>query len=274
MKEKYIAVDLDGTLLNSKGEISGDNINAIKHLAAMGIKTIILTGRTFYEIPQDIRTCDGIEYFIFSNGAGIRHWKKGLLRYSPIPKELAIGIFDILKSSACFIELYSNGNPYVNRNEFNRETLEYFNIDAAFIPTMEKTRIPINNLEELLYDDSYKIEMFDIFFKYDNQRSESINRFKSDYPKLGITTSMTNNLEILNNGINKGFGLQTLCEAEKIDISSIIVLGDSKNDISAFKIAKTKYAVSNACIEIKELADKVICSNDEGIMKYMERELL
>ncbi len=274
MKEKYIAVDLDGTLLSGNGRISEVNIDAIKHLAKAGIKTIVLTGRTFYEIPPEIRTCEGIEYFVFSDGAGVRHLKKGILHYTPILKEVAIRIFDILRSYTCFVELYSNGHPYVNKAEFNDEMLEYYNIDSLFIPTMQETRFPVDDIEKLLYDDAYKIEMFDVFFKYDSHRKECLERFRSEYSGLEITTSMDNNLEILKKGINKGYGLLTLCKKAKFDIEDVIVIGDSKNDISAFKIAKTKYAVSNACDEIKAIADKIICSNDENIMVYMEKELL
>ena len=52
------------------------------------------------------------------------------------------------------------------------------------------------------------------------------------------------------------------------------VLGDSRNDISAFETDAKGYAVANACDELKNLADKVICSNDENVMRFMERETI
>ena len=85
---------------------------------------------------------------------------------------------------------------------------------------------------------------------------------------------MSNNLEITNLGIDKGYGLRKLCEITDADIKNVIVIGDSKNDISAFKTANTGFAVSNACPELKRLANKTICSNDENVMCYIEKELL
>lgn len=84
---------------------------------------------------------------------------------------------------------------------------------------------------------------------------------------------MSNNLEIMRKGINKGTGLQRLCKTAGYHPDDVIVIGDSKNDITAFETAKKCYAVSNACDEIKSMADRIICSNDENIMCYMEKEL-
>lgn len=271
---KLIATDLDGTLLRTDSSVSEENINAINRLAEAGIKTAVLTGRTLYEIPLELRSCKGIEYFVYSNGAGINHSIKGILDYRPIEKVVAIRICEILKSYCAFTELYTNGYPMVEKDEFNYESLEYYNIDKNFIPEMVKTRRPVKSLEKILYDNSYKIEMLDIFFKYDNERTEFKNRLMSEFYGLDITTSMDNNLEIMNKGINKGFGLKRLCELAGVNIEDAIVIGDSKNDITAFNAAKTKYAVSNACDELKKLSDKIICSNGENIMEYFEKELL
>ena len=138
---------------------------------------------------------------------------------------------------------------------------------------MKKSRKPIKNLKGLLTDGSYKIEMFNVFFRNDTEKEACRQLLLEKFDGIEITSSLTSNLEIIKKGINKGFGLKKLCEITGYDLDNIIVVGDSKNDISAFNTAKTKYAVSNACDELKALADKIICSNDEGVMKYMENEI-
>ena len=84
---------------------------------------------------------------------------------------------------------------------------------------------------------------------------------------------MPNNLEICAPDVSKGSAIEALCEMLDTDIKRVAVIGDSENDITAFKTRAEKYAVSNACEEIKNLADKVICSNDENIMCYFEKML-
>ena len=137
-----------------------------------------------------------------------------------------------------------------------------------------KVDLKHKNLASLLTDDNYKIEMFDVFFRNQSEREKCKAELLEKYGDIEITTSMDNNLEIMKKGVNKGTGLLNLSKISKIELENIIVLGDSENDLTAFKAAKRKYAVSNACEKIKSLADKVICSNDEHIMEYMKKELV
>ena len=271
--QKIIATDLDGTLLKSDTTVSSENLCAIKRLSKKGIKTVVLTGRTFYEIPYELRSCDEIEYFVYSNGAGIQSSKKGIVYYNTFDRKTSCEIYEILDSFDTLIELYSNQFPYIDEEDYSDDSFEYYRIDESFLPEMKKSRKPIKNLKGLLTDSSYKIEMFDVFFRNDSEKEACRKLLLEKFDGIEITSSLSSNLEIIKKGTNKGSGLKKLCELTKYDLYDIIVIGDSKNDISAFNTAKTKYAVSNACDEIKSLADKIICSNDESIMKYMENEI-
>lgn len=269
-----IATDLDGTLLDSNSNLSKDNLNSIINLSKNGIETIVLTGRTYYEIPKELRDCECINYFVYSNGAGINHRTKGIIEYNIIDDDLAIKVFGILNEYETFIELYSNFNPYVDKKKFNDENFEFYKIDKSFIPEMHKSRVPVDSLLNLIISENYKIEMFDVFFRDENERIECKNRLVAEFEDLEIATSMTNNLEIMNKGINKGTGLKKVCKYAGYDVKNVIAIGDSKNDITAFAVAGKKYAVSNACEQLKDIADKIICSNDQNVMCYLEKELL
>lgn len=266
-----IASDLDGTLLGSDTNISKENLDAIKRLNEKGIKIAVLTGRTFYEIPAELRSCGYIDYFVYSNGAGIDNSNKETFYYNTIEKSTARRIFDILNSYETFIELYSNKTPFVDKEKFSEKYFEYYKIDRDFIPEMYKSRKAISNLSEIIDSDFYNIEMFDVFFRNNDERKECYNRICDEFDNMEITSSMSNNLEIMNKGINKGTGLLRLCRAAGYNLADVIVIGDSKNDITTFNAANKCYAVSNACDEIKAMANKIICSNDENIMCYMEQ---
>ena len=266
-----IASDLDGTLLKSNTDISEENLHAIERLAQKGAKIILLTGRTLYEVPKELRDCKGVEYIVFSNGAGIYCREKGIIEYRTISNETAFKIYKVLNDYKTFIELYTNGAPYVENADFSQESFEYYKIDSEFIPEMYKSRRVCDSIKEMIFDLDFKTEMFDVFFRNQDERSECYERLKKEFDEIEITTSMTNNLEIMLKGINKGSALQELCQIAGFDIKDVTVVGDSKNDLTAFNTEAKKYAVSNACEEIKALADKIICSNDENIMCYIER---
>lgn len=137
---------------------------------------------------------------------------------------------------------------------------------------MFKSRCAVKSLAALFDDKSHKTESFDVFFKYKTERAECEKRLKTVFGGICITSSLTNNLEICPPGVSKGAALTQLCEELGVDMRNVSVVGDSLNDISLFKMQAKKYAVSNACCEVRNLADKVICSNDENIMCYLENE--
>lgn len=269
---RYIASDLDGTLIGSDNEVSEENLDAIDRMHNAGVRFIVLTGRTLYEVPLELRHNDSIDYIIYSNGVGIWDRKRGLLKNNFIDDEKAKKVFEILSEYETFTEIYSGGRPYVDASKFDLEHLLYYKIDKGFIPEMNKSRVKIPSLRKIIDDSNDKVEMFDVFFRYEKERQECLKRLKNDFDDLFVTSSMSNNLEIVRAGNSKGNTLIEFCDKMGIDIKSVTVLGDSRNDISAFETDAKGYAVANACDELKNLADKVICSNDENVMRFMERE--
>ncbi|WP_297142440.1 Cof-type HAD-IIB family hydrolase [uncultured Eubacterium sp.] len=269
---RYIASDLDGTLISSDNEVSEENLDAIDRMHNAGVRFIVLTGRTLYEVPLELRHNDSIDYIIYSNGVGIWDRKRGLLKNNFIDDEKAKKVFEILREYETFTEIYSGGRPYVDASKFDSEHFLYYKIDKGFIPEMNKSRVKIPNLRKIIDDSNDKVEMFDVFFRYEKERQECLKRLKNDFDDLFVTSSMSNNLEIVRAGNSKGNTLIEFCNKMGIDIKSVTVLGDSRNDISAFETDAKGYAVANACDELKNLADKVICSNDENVMRFMERE--
>ncbi len=269
---RYIASDLDGTLISSNNEVSEENLDAIDRMHNAGVRFVVLTGRTLYEVPLELRHNDSIDYIIYSNGVGIWDRKRGLLKNNFIDDEKAKKVFEILSEYDTFTEIYSGGRPYVDASKFDSEHFLYYKIDKGFIPEMNKSRVKIPNLRKIIDDSNDKVEMFDVFFRYEKERQECLKRLKNDFDDLFVTSSMSNNLEIVRAGNSKGNTLIEFCNKMGIDIKSVTVLGDSRNDISAFETDAKGYAVANACDELKNLADKVICSNDENVMRFMERE--
>lgn len=269
---RYIASDLDGTLISSDNEVSEENLDAIDRMHNALVRFIVLTGRTLYEVPLELRHNDSIDYIIYSNGVGIWDRKRGLLKNNFIDDEKAKKVFEILSEYETFTEIYSGGRPYVDASKFDSEHFLYYKIDKGFIPEMNKSRVKIPNLRKIIDDSNDKVEMFDVFFRYEKERQECLKRLKNDFDDLFVTSSMSNNLEIVRAGNSKGNTLIEFCDKMGINIKSVTVLGDSRNDISAFETEAKGYAVANACDELKNLADKVICTNDENVMRFMERE--
>lgn len=53
------------------------------------VSTILLTGRTLYEVPEKQRNTDGVKYIVFSDGAGIWNRERGIIKYEYFPVDTA-----------------------------------------------------------------------------------------------------------------------------------------------------------------------------------------
>ncbi|MNP64340.1 Sugar phosphatase YidA [compost metagenome] len=94
---------------------------------------------------------------------------------------------------------------------------------------------------------------------------------------LEITNSSPHNLEINPLGVNKAAGILEVCKLLGLDMSQVIAVGDSLNDLAAIQQAGLGVAIGNAQETVKEEADAVVASNNndgiaEVIQKYIFNE--
>lgn len=274
MKYSLIAVDIDGTLLNDRSQLSPENLAAIERLSKAGIAVAPVTGRTYYEIPEAVRNCKYIRYFVYSNGSGIYDREQGIVYSSSMPEDMARAIFALLASYETYIEIYSGCYPHADKSKMNDERLGYYSVPPAFRKIIAKSRKPVEDFDRSLADGSLKPELINAFFRNEEERAECFERLRRLFPDLEIVSSLGNNIEIMNAETNKGTGAMRLCELMGISADEIIAIGDSDNDIRLFEIAARRCAVSNARESLKAVATDIICSNNEHVIDYVEKKIL
>lgn len=274
MKYSFIAVDIDGTLLNDRSQLTPENLAAIERLSKAGITVAPVTGRTYYEIPEAVRNCKYIRYFVYSNGSGIFDKERGTVYSSTIPTETARSVFTLLASYETYIEIYSGCYPHADKSKMNDERLGYYNVPPAFRKIIAKSRKPVEDFDSSLADGSLSPELINAFFRNEEERAECFERLRRLFPNLEIVSSLGNNIEVMNAETNKGTAMLKLCEIMGISADEIIAIGDSDNDIRLFEIAARRCAVSNARQSLKAMATDIICSNNEHVIDYVEKKIL
>ncbi|MDE5996089.1 MAG: Cof-type HAD-IIB family hydrolase, partial [Eubacterium sp.] len=140
MDVKIIAVDMDGTLLDDYSKVGEENLKAIRRLNEKGILIVPVTGRTYNEIPAEMRNEECVKYFVFSNGSGIYERGKGIIYSSTIERDTAVGIYSLLASYETFIEIYSGGYPWADKKKVNKESFDYYNINPRFQEIIKERR--------------------------------------------------------------------------------------------------------------------------------------
>ena len=110
--------------------------------------------------------------------------------------------------------------------------------------------------------------MICIFFE-DHDALEACKHTFIESGKLCAVQSDENNIEIFMSSAGKGNTLAAFAKMLCVDISGVIAVGDSDNDVTLIKTAGLGLAMENASDELKALADKVICNNSAHCAKYI-----
>lgn len=268
IRPKLVAFDLDDTLIGSDGQIAPANFRALEQLAAAGVTAAAVTGRTFYEMPAVLRFNPLAPYVVYGDGAVAVNAAGDTLFASYYSREQALAVLHLLQQYDTMIEIFYGGRPYAPADKLNPAAYDYYRIEPVYHPVMAESRVACTDLETLL-DGAERTEMFNIFFHLDGERRAFIEQAAERFPDLVCTYSMQSNLEILRRGVDKGSALQQLAQHLGIAPEQVIAVGDSRNDLSMIRYAGTGLAVANACDALKQAADGVACSSDDGVLDYI-----
>ena len=264
---KLAATDLDGTLISSNGEISNENFEAMENAMNNGLYVVPTTGRSFYEMPESLREKKTYTHCICSNGAVIFDRDGKEIGKSTFSKAETMELFSILSEYDTMIEVYTKGTPVTEKSKLTKESYIHYRVEENYHDVLTATRKGTENLESFLTENDEGAEMFNIFFSDADERKEAFERI-GKLNNVELTTSMESNMEILQRSVNKGSSLTMLCEKLNVKKEEVMAMGDSRNDLTLLSAAGTALAVANACDDLKQVADEVICSCDESVMAY------
>ena len=271
-----IAFDLDGTTLNSSRRISKRNYTALCKAHEAGVKLIPCTGRSMYELPQQLNSL--IDEFGFSvfpciicdNGAQVYDLsRKELLFSKNIPKTTAIKIIaEGRKQIAITYGSFGIHGATDNKGIVWGSTEAKRYIDEY----QEKWGLPVADLEELIdwNDGIVKISMN---FLYDEDCRNCIKDF-SLWEMLSLSSAAECNIEFTDAGICKGEALKFVSKYLDIPIEKTMAIGDNQNDMEMIQAAGFGVAMGNAIPALKEKAGWVTAANDDdGLALAIEKML-
>ncbi len=264
---KLIAVDLDGTLLNSDHKISERTADALRKAVAQGIKVVLATGKTPFS-GRDIVKQFGID------APGV--YVQGLAIVSPDGETKHLAQLDaaLVRSVITFAEergfdviAYSGGQILIRaENEGARELTEAY----GEIPPQV-----VGPLQNIL--DSTPISKL-VFFKRHDARKITALRWQLGTQingKARLVQALDDALEMLPLGASKGKALKLVLKDLGIDAKEVLAIGDGENDIEMIELAGIGVAMGNANPKLKAVAQHHVASNDaDGVAEALERFVL
>ncbi len=240
MTVRLLAIDVDGTLANSKGIVTERTRQVLHEAVARGLYVVISTGRSrsFLQCVSDQVALE--QPLICNNGAEI--WKNAaeLLARRFMPVETGQEIIHIFKR-------YGVEHMWGNDEQ------------GDFSPEM---------FQQVLQNPPMKLGAF---FEDEHQLA-AVRAEINALPDIEITSSDELNLEVMKYGTSKAHGLVELATEFSISLDDVMCFGDSYNDMEMFEECGTAVAMGNANDELKAMATYITATNDEdGVAQAIEQ---
>lgn len=267
-KYKIVASDLDGTLLGKDQLVSKENLQAIQEMRARGVQFVPTTGRTLSEIPEQLIACPDVRYIITSDGAAVWDKEQGkMILTHYISADLVSFISETVKPYATYTLVHESGMNHYVREQHDPAYLDRCNVGQSFRNIVEASARAVDDLDDFLHR-AAAIEMICIFFE-SHAALEQCKRIFTESGKLCAVQSDENNIEIFMSSAGKGNTLAAFAKMLGADLSEVIAVGDSDNDMTLLKTAGLSLAMENATDELKKLADQTICNHSEHCARYI-----
>lgn len=268
MNYSLIACDLDGTLLDDYSHVAKESLSAIQQINRSGVEFVLCTGRTYYEIPKELREFSEIRYYLYSDGAVVYDKKEQKVisaRY--FGTQTLDQVLALLEQYDTMIEAYDDGVPKTDARKLNEASYAHYRIDPNYLDVIRSTRLGLVDFSQTARKLT-RTEIINVFFADPAEREDCFAALQGQ-KDLTFTTSMDNNIEIMLRDVSKGNALLTLAQQLQIPWEQTMAVGDSRNDLSMFAIAGMAVASGSASPDIQQKAGHVACSNNDSIPQYI-----
>ena len=263
-KYKLIAFDMDGTLLNSRKQISEHTLEAINRAFDAGKEVILSTGRCVAELREYFKRIPGLRYVVCSSGAILYDVKEEKILYSnSISTELAEKILTESKKEDLMVHLLAI-ESIVQKKDIPQM--------GVYRPMYEKVTTQVDDIYEYYKEHPFEVPKLNLYHATAEGRERTRKRLAG--LDLVLADAEKTALECSATGVTKGTGLLRLCEHLGIEPEETIAVGDADNDLNILETAGLAIAVGNANEHVKAAAAVVVndCDHDgcaEAIDKYL-----
>lgn len=270
MSIRLIALDIDGTTLNSSGRLTERTKDALERAIKSGVYVVMATGRCFDALPEDIMAIPDMNYIVTSNGAMVKDLNTGeIILRNCLDPEVVVEAEKILRDCGQMVEIFIDGTAYIERSlyEYIRDGGETYRHREYVM----RTRNPVDDLMKHLLDNRDRIENINIFFNTQEAKA-AMHPILMQLENATVTSSLDNNWEIGGATTSKANALAQLMDMLDVKKEEMMACGDSPNDIAMLKEAGISVAVGNAKEPVREMASFISASNNEdGVAIAIDR---
>lgn len=288
---KLLAIDLDGTLLDSYGEVSQNTRKALLEAKNQGIEIVLSSGRNIDSVKNLAKELGVDNYLISGNGAVVYDIQKEKIIYDKfLEKEKVLEIAKICEENSIYYNVYTEKE--ILTKSLNYNVLFYYNEN---LKKTEEKRTQINIVDDVIKyienDNTDRILKITICEK-DKLIFNSILRKINELPNLDVLevefmsrkkvkkgseeiTLEYFYTEVTNENVNKWTALEVLMNKLGITPNEVVAIGDNMNDKEMVENSGLGIVMGNSNPKMKELGNVVVKDNNsEGVCEAIRKFLI
>jgi Cof subfamily protein (haloacid dehalogenase superfamily) len=256
---KLVATDMDGTLLNTKHELSPDFFPIFQRMRSKGILFSAASGRQYHNLYNCFPGIQDDIIFIAENGSYVMHQGKEL-HVQPMGRDITRELL-----------LRTKELPHVLTILCGKTSAYIDNNDPAFVERLsmyyDKYTL-VDNLMNVENDEFLKIAICDL----SGTEKNTYPHFAAYTDNLQVKVSGSVWLDLSHKLAHKGKALDVVQKKFGIAPEHTMVFGDYLNDLEMMHEARFSYAMENAHAEVKHAAKFITGSNDNrGVLDILEQ---
>jgi Cof subfamily protein (haloacid dehalogenase superfamily) len=270
-----LAVDIDGTLLNSQFQIAEADIRALQQAHASGIEVLLVTGRRHsFALPM-AHQLEFDLWLISSNGAVTRSLSGETFHRDLMPLQTC--------RTLCYAMREFRGNMVITFDKESKGALVLERMDELTVSIQRWLEKNIQYIEFIVpIEDSLTADPLQAMFcgpiarmRQAEQALETsglegqVTIVRTEYPHRDLSI-----VDILNRNCSKGHALERWATHRGIPREQVMAIGDNYNDVEMLAFAGVPFIMGNACEELKSNGWRLTRSNDEcGVAAALEQVL-
>lgn len=265
MSIKLVAVDVDGTLLNDKREITPQVFQAVQEAKEQGVKVVIATGRPLpgiKDLVKELKLDQGDNYVITFNGGLVQHTVSGeQIIAETMTYEDYLDIEVMSRKLGVHMHAITKSGIYTANRDIGQYTIHEANLVSMPVFYRTSEEMADKAIVKTMYIDQPAI------------LDAAIAKLPRDfYERFTIVKSTPFYLEILNKTASKGAAVKALAHKLGLSQDQTMAIGDAENDRSMLEAVGHPVVMENASPELKEIAKHITVSNNDSGVAYALRE--
>lgn len=267
---RLLALNIDGTVLQSNGRIHKSTKDAIEYVQQKGIYVTLVTSRSFPSARKVARALKIKAPIITHQGAYIAGDQKKPVFVRRINEEITYDTVRFLEALPCQIRLVHESFSLANKFKVNHNLLAK-TIFTSGDPVFYSQQF-VNSLSEYLHDQPVTPPKIEVYFEVNRDLEDAKKALGKMFTEIEMIQVDSLRLDIVPEGVSKLNGLLYLGSQLGISTKEMVFIGDGPDDIPLIEAAGLGVAMWNASYEVKRAADWITRSENEQGVAYMVKE--